>query len=117
MSFVRHIFQKESLDQIEIADVERLLENQIEESLHLDYEEVPRKVHFEGVSKQVSGFLNTAGGVVVFGVSERTEGNRNIPHKITWTEIAKETLEQHACITILALPNIFMQFFYQFLLT
>lgn len=96
MSFVRHIFKRESPGQIQIEDVWKLIENETEESLHLDYEEIPRKhVQYNGLAEHISGFLNTSGGIVVFGISERTVKGRNIPYKITWTTIKKETLENN----------------------
>jgi predicted HTH transcriptional regulator len=91
LSFVKHIFNKESPDQIEVGDIQKLIDNEIEESLHLDYEEIPRtNVKYEGLAAHISGFLNTAGGIAIFGVSEK---KGKLPHKITWTSITKETLE------------------------
>lgn len=96
MQFARHIFNKESPDQIQIADIQKLIENETEESLHLDFEEIPRTdVQYDGLARHISGFLNTSGGIVVFGVSERKKKGRNIPHNITWTTIKKETLENN----------------------
>lgn len=95
MSFAKHIFNKESLDQITIADVQRLVDTETEESLHLDFEEIPIKVQYDGLAKHVSGFLNTSGGIVVFGVSETTKKGRHVPFEITWTNITKETLENN----------------------
>ena len=96
MSFVKHIFNRESPDQIQIEDVKKLIESETEESLHLDYEEIPRKnVQYDGLATHISGFLNTSGGAVIFGVSERTTKGRNIPYRITWTMIKKETIENN----------------------
>jgi hypothetical protein len=96
MSFIKHIFNRDSPEQITIKDIERVIEDKIEESLHLDYEEIPiGKVEYDGLSEHVSGFLNTSGGIVIFGVSERKEKGRNIPHKITWTATKKETVENN----------------------
>jgi len=95
MPFLKHIFNKESPDQIQIEDVKKLIENRIEEYLHLDYEEIPPDVKYDGLAEHISGFLNTSGGIVVFGVAERTKKGRNIPYSITWTTIKKETLENN----------------------
>lgn len=96
MSFVKHIFNKETPDKIQIADVQRLIENKIEESLSLDFEQIPRTdIEYDGLARHISGFLNTSGGIVVFGLSEKTEKGRNIPYNITWTTIKKETLENN----------------------
>jgi len=95
MSFVKHIFNTESPDQIEVDDIQKLIENEIEESLHLDYEEIPPDVKYDGLAEHVSGFLNTSGGIVVFGVSETEKKGRHIPHDFTWTTIKKEALENN----------------------
>jgi len=96
MSFVKHVFKKESPSQIQIADIRKLIDNETEESLHLDFEEIPRKhAKYDGMAEHVSGFLNTSGGIVVFGLSERKKEGRNIPYNITWTTIKKETLENN----------------------
>lgn len=95
MSFVKHIFNKDSSGQITIEDIQKLIDNKTEESLHLDYEEIPKDVQYDGLAEHISGFLNTSGGIVVFGVSEREEKGRHIPYNITWSAIKKETLENN----------------------
>ena len=95
MSFVKHIFNKESPDQIDISEIQKLIDNEIEESLHLDYEEIPPDVKYDGLAEHVSGFLNTSGGLVVFGVSETKKKGRHIPHDFTWTTIKKEAVENN----------------------
>jgi hypothetical protein len=95
LSFVKHIFNKESPDQIDISEIQKLIDNEIEESLHLDYEEIPPDVKYDGLAEHVSGFLNTSGGLVVFGVSETKKKGRHIPHDFTWTTIKKEAVENN----------------------
>jgi predicted HTH transcriptional regulator len=95
MSFVKHIFNKDTLDKVELEDTQELIGSRTEESLHLDYEEIPKDVQYDGLADHISGFLNTSGGIVLFGVSESEEKGRHIPYKITWTTITKETLENN----------------------
>lgn len=92
MSFIKHIFGKESLDSIQKEDIDKLIEDEVEESQHLDYEEIPKKPKFERLVEHVSGFLNTSGGIVMFGVSEQ---KNRIPKEITWSSIRKETVENN----------------------
>jgi hypothetical protein len=93
MSFIKHIFTRESIEEIKLGDIQRLIDNKIEEFLHLDYEEIPSKnVSYDGLSRHISGFLNTSGGIIIFGLSEQ---NKRFPHKFTWTNITKETLENN----------------------
>ena len=92
MSFIKHIFGKDKLESIQKEDIDKLIEDKVEESQHLDYEEIPIKPKFDGLAKHVSGFLNTSGGVVIFGVSEQ---KNKIPIKITWSSIRKETVENN----------------------
>ncbi len=114
MSFVKHVFNKDYLTQIAIEDIQKLIDNETEESLHLDYEEIPKNAKYDGLADHISGFLNTSGGLIVFGVSETRKEGRHIPHKITWSTIKKETLENnlygkidpwHEEIRILPLQN------------
>ena len=96
MSFVKHIFGKESLRKVELQDINSLIRNKTEEFLHLDYEEIPRdNVQYDGLAKHVSGFLNTSGGAVVFGLMEKKGKGGGIPIKITWSNIKKETVENN----------------------
>jgi hypothetical protein len=76
MSYVTHVFGKESIDQITYEDVKRLIDIQFEEFLHLDYETIPseKKFSVEGLSQHISGFLNSSGGIIVFGLSEQEIG-------------------------------------------
>ncbi|MGD0644314.1 MAG: ATP-binding protein [Candidatus Bathyarchaeia archaeon] len=95
MAYIKHIFNKDSIDDVGYAEIKMLIDNQREEFLHLDYEEIPpeKKISFEGLSQHISGFLNGSGGIVVFGLSEKDKDTHKIPDNFTWTTISKETLE------------------------
>jgi len=96
VSFVKHLFNKSSLEDIEASDVVQLVENRVEESLHLDYERIPKKhLEYDGLAQHTSGFLNTSGGVIVFGVAEKREKGRHIPDHITWSSLEKEGVENN----------------------
>lgn len=55
MSFIKHIFGKETLGDIKKEDIDKLIEDEVEESQHLDYEQITRKPKFEGLAEHVSG--------------------------------------------------------------
>jgi len=96
MSFAKHIFNKSLLEEVEASDIIKLIENKVEEFLHLDYERIPEKhVKYDGLARHASGFLNTSGGVIVFGVAEKEENGKHIPDHITWTSLKKETIENN----------------------
>jgi hypothetical protein len=96
LSYIRHLFNRELIEEVTVADIQKLIDDKTEESLHLDYEAIPESnVTFDGLAKHISGFLNTSGGIVIFGVGEATHGKHKVPSKITWTNlINKETVER-----------------------
>ena len=80
------------------ADVLRLISDQVQESLTLDYKECDALQKTEGkkneISKDVSAFANYAGGVLVYGVRE----NGHVPTAIDVgydpNDTGKEWLDQ-----------------------
>ena len=83
-------------------DLEDLINNQIEESLHLDYKASDSLGKSDGrkkeIGKDVSSFANSDGGIIIYGVKEFVEENKkHLPEKIDSidrNEFSKEWLEQ-----------------------
>ena len=57
-----------------LSDIEDLIKNEVEESLHLDYKEAralgKEETKKADITKDVSSFANADGGVIVYGASE-----------------------------------------------
>lgn len=78
-----------------------LVENQVEESLHLDYkacgalQKTDRAK--EEISKDVSSFANSDGGVIIYGVVEGKGDRKHLPERVDIgfnpSDISKEWLE------------------------
>jgi hypothetical protein len=83
-------------------DLERLINDKIEESFNLEYKGVEAIQNTDGkkkeIVKDVSSFANSAGGVIIYGIKEFDEPDkRHLPEKITpvnRTQYTKEWLEQ-----------------------
>lgn len=86
------------------ADLERLIADRVEESLQLEYKDA-RSLATDGkknpkteIAKDVSAMANSAGGIVVYGMKEYDDAERqHLPEKITpidRKQFSKEWLEQ-----------------------
>lgn len=64
-----------------IEDIEGLIQSQIEESLTLEYKRELGKKNSE-ISKDISSFANTSGGVIIYGIDE----DGRIPTSINWLD-------------------------------
>ncbi len=83
--------------------LQSLLNNKVEENINLDYkaagalQKADSKTTNE-ISKDVSAFANSNGGVIIYGIKEgSTRGNQHLPESfdpIERTVINKEWLEQ-----------------------
>jgi hypothetical protein len=83
------------LKDLHLSDIQFLINEKIDESQNLDYTQPssdPEK-DCDGVAKEVSGFLNTDGGIVIYGVSERREEEHCYPDRIIWSTSTKEWFE------------------------
>lgn len=87
-------FGKE-LERLQISDILSLIQNNIDESQNLEYKEPSNNLgkDCEHLAKSMSGFLNTDGGILIYGVSERKEGDHRYPTNIEWCNTTKERLE------------------------
>lgn len=81
-----------------IADLHMLVTNQVQESLTLDYKESAALQRTDQkkneISKDVSAFANSAGGIIVYGMKEDGHLPTGLDAGIDPTEISKEWLEQ-----------------------
>ena len=87
-------FGKE-LNKLNINDVKLLISNKIPESQNLEYKKPtndPQK-DCDALAVVISGFLNTEGGIILYGVSEEKFKDHRIPVSIEWSSNAKERIE------------------------
>jgi len=87
-------FGKE-LEKLQISDILLLIQNKIDESQNLEYKEPSKDLNKDcnNLSETISGFLNTDGGILVYGVSERSKGDHRYASDLSWCDTAKERLE------------------------
>lgn len=80
------------------ADINSLIANAVQESLTLDYKRCDALQKTDGkrreVSKDVSAFANSAGGVIVYGIEEDKHLPTGIDVGFDPKEISKEWIEQ-----------------------
>ena len=80
------------------ADVQSLIDNNVEESVHLDFKAAPALDKSEKkkdeISKDVSSFANSDGGVIVYGISESKGHCAESLSFVDGKEFTKEWLEQ-----------------------
>jgi predicted HTH transcriptional regulator len=79
-------------------DLNELIRNQVQESVSLDYkrcaslQKLPKNK--DEVSKDVSAFANSAGGIIVYGIEENGQVPTRLDSGYDPTDISKEWLEQ-----------------------
>lgn len=87
-------FGKE-LEQVSFRDVEFLIENRIDESQNLEYKQPTDNLQkdCDYLAKAISGFLNTGGGIIIYGVSERKDKEHCYPASMKFCDVNKERFE------------------------
>jgi len=86
----------------DLKKIENLIATGVEENLNLDYKAAGALANSDGkkveISKDVSSFANSAGGVIIYGIEEFNDrAKKHLPEKITpieRTAFTKEWLEQ-----------------------
>jgi hypothetical protein len=96
MGFIEIFFKKDSKD-ILAKDVELFVSRKIEESLNLEYKDIKAYENFDELSKDVSAFANSEGGLLILGVGQEKKGPKIFPTEITWGDefLSKERLENN----------------------
>lgn len=97
---MKSFFEKDIFD---FSDVQSLIDNQIEESIHLDFKaggalsKEPAKK--KELSKDVAAFANSDGGIIIYGLSEQNHVASSFSY-VDGNEFNKEWLEQLINTTI-----------------
>lgn len=94
------LFDKEEFSE---KDIQSLIDNEIEESIHLDYKDADSLGKSDGkkkeLSKDIASFANSDGGVVIYGIQEKEHKASSISF-VNGNEFTKEWLEQIINTTI-----------------
>jgi len=91
---MKFIFEDEN---ITVSDIQKLIDNQIEESIHLEYKQSDAFGKTDGkrkeIAKDVSSFANSDGGIIIYGLTEQNHKAESLSF-INGNEFTKEWLEQ-----------------------
>lgn len=79
------------------SDIQALIDNEVEESINLDFKEARSLDKSDGkrkeIAKDVSAFANSDGGIIIYGIVEQDHKAKSISF-INGNEFTKEWLEQ-----------------------
>ncbi len=89
---------EEDKDGLSEEEIQKLIDSEVEESLHLEYKACKALKKEEGckkeLSKDVSSFANSDGGTIIYGVIERDNKPIKIDVGFDPNDISKEWIEQ-----------------------
>ena len=100
MGFIETFLRKDARE-VTKEDIEALISRRIEENSNLDYKDIRAYSNFNELSRDVSAFANSEGGLLILGVSEESVGKEKylkiFPKEITWGNetFSKEKLEDN----------------------
>lgn len=79
-----------------IDDLNALIRNEVQESVHLDYKDsrALNKAQRHEIAKDVSAFANSDGGILIYGVREEKHLPIEIDDGVDHTEFTREWLEE-----------------------
>lgn len=92
MSSISPVYFNKKCEEVNQADIQRLIDDIVTENYTLDYKALNKNPKYGTFGKVISSFLNTNGGLLIIGVSEK---KHKYPDKITWGAISRETLVQN----------------------
>ena len=94
MGFIERFFNKKPED-VTKADLEDFINRRIEEGLNLEYKDIMAYDKVDDLSRIISAFANSDGGLLILGVSEEKVDRSTFPKEITWgpPSLSKERLE------------------------
>jgi len=76
-----------------LKDLQQCIDNQYQESLHLEYKESRSLSTTKEISKDVSAFANSDGGLIIYGIREQDHLPIAIDEGIDQSNFSKERLE------------------------
>jgi hypothetical protein len=87
------------------AELDALVGNQVQESLHLEYKASPALLNRGEISKDVSAFLNSDGGQIIYGIRENRRAPVSIDDGAALEDFNREQLEQIILSNIAPRPS------------